>query len=146
MKKKILVCAFLLLVFVTAIGFTLAAIESYQYDMDPANGVDTLEGLGAVFCILIGGFVIFCEIDLFFTVYYFFTSHKTLLKSCLMILSQLMLLTVIFGEEIAKFLSLFKEESIVILALLFFYVCLRVFCILFCYLSHLSTDSILKDK
>ena len=146
MKKKIVICAFLLLIVVTAIGFTWAAVDSYRYDMDPANGVDILEGFGAVLTILVGGFVIVCEIDLFFTVSYFFTSHKTLLKSCLMILSQLMLLTVIFSNDIAHFLSqhvssIFQEEIIVIFPLFFFYLVLRVFCVLFCYCSHLSAKS-----
>ena len=71
MKKKILIGAFLLLVLITAIIFIVGAIESYNYDMDPANGVDILEGVGAAMLIIVGGLVTLCEIDLFFTVYYF---------------------------------------------------------------------------
>ena len=70
-KKIIAICAFLLLILVTATAFLIAAIDSYNYDMDPANGVDIMEGMGAAFLIIIGGFVILCELDLFFTVYYF---------------------------------------------------------------------------
>ena len=40
MKKKIVIGAFLLLVLITAIVFIVAAVDSYNYDMDPANGVD----------------------------------------------------------------------------------------------------------
>lgn len=41
MKKKIIIiCTFLLLIFITAFVFIKGAIESYNYDMDPANGVD----------------------------------------------------------------------------------------------------------
>ena len=64
-KKIIAICAFLLLILVTATAFLIAAIDSYNYDMDPANGVDIMEGMGAAFLIIIGGFVILCELDLF---------------------------------------------------------------------------------
>ena len=71
MKKKLIVCAFLVLIAVTAIACISAAIGSYRYDMDPANGVDILAGFGAVLVMLVGGFVVLYELDLFFTVYYF---------------------------------------------------------------------------
>ena len=80
-KKIIAICAFLLLILVTATAFLIAAIDSYNYDMDPANGVDIMEGMGAAFLIIIGGFVILCELDLFFTVYYFLVKPKTSQKS-----------------------------------------------------------------
>ena len=103
-KKIIAICAFLLLILVTATAFLIAAIDSYNYDMDPANGVDIMEGMGAAFLIIIGGFVILCELDLFFTVYYFLVKPKTLLKSIFITLSQLMLLLVFFSEKLAHFL------------------------------------------
>ena len=102
-KKIIAICAFLLLILVTATAFLIAAIDSYNYDKDPANGVDIMEGMGAAFLIIIGGFVILCELDLFFTVYYFLVKPKTLLKSICITLSQLMLLLVFFSEKLAHF-------------------------------------------
>ena len=54
MKKKILIGSFLLLVLVTAIIFGAAAIDSYNYDMDPANRVDILQGFEAVILMIIG--------------------------------------------------------------------------------------------
>lgn len=54
MKKTIIICVFILLILVTAFGFVKGAIDSYNYDMDPNNGVDLLEGLGAVFALIIG--------------------------------------------------------------------------------------------
>ena len=137
-KKIIAICAFLLLVLITAIVFIGAAIDSYNYDMDPANGVDILEGVGAAFLIIIGGFVIFCELDLFFTVYYFLVKPKTLLKSIFITLSQLMLLLVFFSEKLAHFLfehvsDIFGEEGIVIIPIFFFYVISRIICIAICY-------------
>lgn len=138
MKKKILIGAFLLLVFITATVFIVGAVDSYNYDMDPANGVDILEGVGAAILIAIGGLVILCESDLFFTVYYFLIKPKTLPKSIFMILSQLMLLLVITSGYLAKFLSqyvsdVFKEETIVIVPIFFFYVILRLICVSTCF-------------
>ena len=137
-KKIIAICAFLLLILVTATAFLIAAIGSYNYDMDPANGVDIMEGMGAAFLIIIGGFVILCELDLFFTVYYFLVKPKTLLKSIFITLSQLMLLLVFFSEKLAHFLfehvsDIFGEEGIVIIPIFFFYVILRIICIAICY-------------
>ena len=138
MKKKILIGAFLLLILLTAIGFIVAAVDSYNYDMDPANGIDVLEGVGAAMLITVGGFVVLCEIDLFFTVYYFLIKPKALSKSIFMLLSQLMILPVIFGNNLAKFLSLyvsdiFKEEIIVIAPIFIIYVISRSICIPICF-------------
>ena len=138
MKKKIVIGAFLLLVFITAIVFIVAAVDSYNYDMDPANGVDILEGFGAAFLIVIGGLVILCETDLFFTVYYFLMKSRTSSRSILMIISQLMLLAVIFSGNLAKFLSrhvsdVFREEIVVIFPIFIFYVILRSICVSICF-------------
>ena len=137
-KKIIAICAFLLLILVTATAFLIAAIDSYNYDMDPANGVDIMEGMGAAFLIIIGGFVILCELDLFFTVYYFLVKPKTLLKSIFITLSQLMLLLVFLSEKLAHFLfehvsDIFGEEVIVVIPIFFFYVISRIICIAICY-------------
>ena len=141
MKKKILICAFLLLVLITAIFFAVGAVKSYNYDMDPANGVDILEGVGAAMLVIFGGFVILCELDLFFTVYYFLLKPKTLSRSIFMILSQLMILIVIFSEDLAHFLYLhvsdiFGEEIIVIAPIFLFYVILRLICVSTCFSRH----------
>lgn len=137
-KKIIAICAFLLLILVTATAFLIAAIDSCNYDMDPANGVDIMQGMGAAFLIIIGGFVILCELDLFFTVYYFLVKPKTLLKSIFITLSQLMLLLVFFSEKLAHFLfehvsDIFGEEGIAIIPIFFFYVISRIICIAICY-------------
>ena len=138
MKKKIFIGIFLLLVLITAIIFLAGAIESYNYDMDPANGVDVLEGVGAAILIVVGGLVILCEIDLFFTVYYFFIKPKTLFKSLFMVLSQLMILLVIFSKDLSHFLFLyvseiFREEFIVIAPIFILYVISRLICIVRCF-------------
>ena len=124
MKKKIIICIFLLLILITAIVFIAAAVESYNYDMDPANGVDIMEGMGAAILIVLGGFVVFYELDLFYTVYYFFVKPKTVTKSILNILSNTSLLLSFFSTRIARALSI-SEEITVAIALFGIYLALR---------------------
>ena len=133
MKKKIIIGVFLLLILITAIFFVVVAIDSYNYDMDPANGVDILEGFGAALTLIVGGLVVFYELDLFYTVYYFFIKPKTTAKSIFNILSNLTLLLIFFTDSIAHFLfehvlEIFGEETILLFALLFTYVILRIIC------------------
>ena len=123
MKKKIIICAFLILIFLTAAFFVVTAIDSYNYDMDPANGVDILEGFGAVLAIMIGAFVIFYELDLFYTVYYFFINPKTIAKSILNILANMSLLLIFFADY---YKNVFSEDVIAIFIVLTIYVVLRI--------------------
>ena len=127
MKKKIIICVFLILIFITTIFFIAAAIDSYHYDMDPANGVDILEGFGAAMLIVLGGFIVFYELDLFYTVYYFLVKPKTVAKSILNILSNLSLLLLFFSKY---YKNIFEEDVIAPLIVFFMYVVLRfVYCI-----------------
>ena len=133
MKKKIIICAFSALILITAIVFIVGAIQSYNYDMDQANGVDVLEGFGAVLTLMVGGFVVFYELDLFYTAYYFFVKPKTIAKSILNVVSNLILLSIVFTDSIAHFFykyvsEVFGEEVIVLFALFFIYVVLRIVC------------------
>ncbi len=133
MKKKIIIGVFSTLILITAIIFVVGAISSYNYDMDPANGVDILEGFGAVLTLIVGGFVVFYELDLFYTVYYFLIKPKTTTKSILNILSNFTLLLIFFTDSIAHFLykyisKIFGEEIIVLFALFFIYVIFRIVC------------------
>ena len=123
MKKKIIVCVFLTLIFVTAVFFIVSAIESYKYDMDPTNGVDILEGFGAVLAIMIGAFVVFYELDLFYTVYYFLIKPKTIAKSILNILANMSLLLIFFADY---YKNIFSEDVIAIFIVFTIYVVLRI--------------------
>ena len=109
MKKKIIICIFLTIILITAIFFMAAAIDSYNYDMNSANGVDILEGFGAVLAIMIGAFVIFYELDLFYTVYYFLIKPKTIAKSILNILANTSLLLIFFADY---YKNVFSEDVI----------------------------------
>ena len=124
MKKKILIGTFLLLILITTIVFIAAAVESYNYDMDPANGVDIMEGMEAAFLIALGGLIVFYELDLFYTVDYFFIQPKTVAKSILNILSNVSLLLVFFSGRIADALSV-SEETNVMIAMFLIYLALR---------------------
>ena len=134
-KKKIIIISFFLtLILITLFVFLKGAIDSYNYDMDPANGVDIMEGMGAAFLIIIGGLVAFYELDLFYTVYYFFIRPKTLIKSILVIFSNLTLLLVLFSENIIDFVRIhFRnisespfEESIIPIGLFLIYFILKM--------------------
>ena len=123
MKKKIIVCIFLTIILITAIFFIAAAIDSYNYDMNPANGVDILEGFGAVLAIMIGAFVVFYELDLFYTVYYFLIKPKTIAKSILNILANASLLLIFFADY---YKNIFSEDVIAPLLIFAIYIALRI--------------------
>ncbi len=132
-KKKIIICIFSLLILITVIITITGAINSYNYDMNPANGVDIFEGFGAALIVVYGGMVVFYELDLFYTTYYFFVKPRTKIKSLLNIFSNLTLLLTFFTDNIAHFLfdyvsKIFSEESIMFLAFLLIYVVLRIVC------------------
>ena len=94
----IILCFFCALILITAVCTVASAVKSYHYDMDPSNGVDILEGFGAILTVMVGGFVILYELDLFYTVYYFLVKPKTVAKSILNILSNLTLLLLFFSK------------------------------------------------
>ena len=125
-KKKIIIAAiFLTLIAVTAIYTVVSAVKSYQYDMDPANGIDIMEGMGAGILLGLGGFVVFYELDLFYTVYYFLVKPKSIAKSILNILSNVSLLLQFFVLRIARAFSI-SEETDLAIALFFIYVVFRI--------------------
>jgi len=124
-KKKIIISIFLVLIVITSVFFIAGAIASYNYDMDSANGIDIMEGMGAAMLIVLGGFVVFYELDLFYTVYYFLVKPKTITKSIFNILSNVSFLLQFFCVPIANALSI-SEETNVAIALFLTYVALRI--------------------
>ena len=127
MKKKIIIGVFSLLILITAIAFIVGAINTYNYEV--AND-DIMVGFGAVMVLGVGGFVVFYELDLFYTVYYFFVKPKIIAKSILNIISNLTLLIIFFSDGIAhilyRSLNIFKEDWILPIILFFIYVILRI--------------------
>lgn len=126
MKKAIIIFVFLLLISFTAYTFVKGAIDSYNYDMDPNNGVDLLEGFGAVFILLIGGFVVFYEIDLFYTVYYFLVKQKTVTQTILNILSNFSLALVFVYYNLSNIYMELRAYKMILPILFLTYVGLRV--------------------
>lgn len=133
MKKKIIIGVFCTIIFATIVYSIVGAIQSYHYDIE--NNVDILEGFGGVLVLMVGGYVVFYELDLFYTVYYFLTKPTSVVKSTLNILSNLSLfmivLSTLFPElfrVIAKpFMALFQnEDGLVLLLFIFTYIVFRV--------------------
>lgn len=104
MKKKVIIGVFLSLIFATVVAYITMAVGSYRYDMDPANGVDIMEGWGAFYISVSCFFVVLYELDLFYTVYYFAFRSRTKLKSLLNILGN--------GSFILVFFAGFLPEAI----------------------------------
>lgn len=126
----------MLLIFITATYFIKSAIDSYNYDIDPANGVDLLEGLGAVFALMIGGFVVLYEFDLFYTVYYFSFKPKTKARSILNIFANLSLVLIFVYSYLSDVFyfsdihRIFKATYMTPIILFFTYIVLRlVYCV-----------------
>ena len=119
--RVVLICLFAALIATTA-GVTLhAAIESYRFDMDSVNGVDILEGFAAAFLLMIGGFIVACELELFFLVFYVLTQKKTVTKTVLNIVCPLCLLMVyaFFAWENTLFRALPDEITAVLVVVSF---------------------------
>ena len=130
MKKKIIIGVFSLLILITAIIFVVSAIWSYNYDVTN-NSDDKWLGFGAVLTLMVGGIFVFYELDLFYTVYYFLIKPKTVAKSILNILANLILVIMYFTDTISHFLfkyvsEIFGEEIILLFTLFFTYIILRI--------------------
>ena len=138
MKKRIIVSVFVLIILFTATVFVVGAISSYNADVKA--GFDKWVGFGAVVTLMVGGYVVFYEFDLFYTVYYFFIKPKTLAKSLLNIFSNFTLVAVFFTDSISYFLSqnvskIFSEEITVSSILFCIYVILRIGCVVISFIQ-----------
>ena len=87
MEKKLVIILFSLLILATAVFTLIAAADSYFYDMDPENGVDILEGLGAALLFVLGFLAVVYEADLCYTVWYFLFKPKTVPRAVLTLLA-----------------------------------------------------------
>ena len=126
MKKAIVICVFLLLILATAFGFVKGAVDSYKYDMDPANGVDILEGFGAAFALMIGTFVVLYELDLFYTVYYFCFKPKTIARTVLNIASNLSFALIFLYSHLANMDMSLRAYEFTPVILFLLYIVLRI--------------------
>jgi hypothetical protein len=133
MKRKIIIGVFSLLILITAIIFIVGTISSYNYDITN-NPDDKWVGFGSVLTLMVGGFVVFYEFDLFYTAYYFLIKPKTIAKSILNIIANFTLVIMYFTDSISHFLfeyvsEIFGEEILLLFSLFLIYIILRIVCI-----------------
>ena len=138
MKKAIIIILFLALILGTICETVYAAKKSYDYDMDPANHVDIMEGFGAAIIMILGFGIVLYEFDLFFVVYYIFAGAKTKTKTILNILAHLfwvltvgrLLLDVVYCpplEPLRDFIrSICREEYLIFVGFFWIALLLRV--------------------
>ena len=82
MKKKITIGFFVLLLLLTVIAFVVIAVNVYNSEIVDPSGLEIHEDGVAIFILIVGGFVLLGETDLFFTLYYFLVKKNlTLLKA-----------------------------------------------------------------
>ncbi len=127
MKKKIIViAAFSVLILITAIIFTSWIMQALGFDMYSNDEFDIGEGFFGLILTVFGGMVIFYELDLFYTVYYFLIKPKTKIKSILNILSNLSLLLAIICDCFPIFFIGPIAYEYILGALFLTYVILRI--------------------
>ncbi|MBR7092484.1 MAG: hypothetical protein IKI50_04780 [Clostridia bacterium] len=124
MKKRIIICAFLLLILFTAVYTVVTAVNTYHYEV---KHDDILVGLGAGITILVGGFAVVYELDLFYTVYYFFIKPKTKAKTVLNIFANLsLMIPFVFIFLSDTYMGLRKYEFVPVIFIIV-YIMIRIF-------------------
>ena len=112
-KKIIVSLIFCVLIFATMIYFIVsAAVTQHAESKDPA--IDILEGLAATIVVVVGGFIVLYECDLFYTVYYLLFGQKRKAKTVLVILANITLIMIfIYSYLSGRYMGLRKYEIIV---------------------------------
>lgn len=122
-KSIVIISAFALLIVFTAVCSFALATGSYYDDIN--NGEKFLTGFGAVVIAVFGAFAVVCELDLFFTVYYFSVQQKSVFKTILNILASLLLSSIILFVYLFEAHHLFRAYEMVSYLLLFVYFAVR---------------------
>ena len=112
-KKIIVSFVFCTLILATMIYFIVsAAVTQHAESKDPA--IDILEGLAPTIVVVVGGFIVLYECDLFYTVYYLLFGQKRKAKTVLVILANITLIMIfIYSYLSARYMGLRKYEIIV---------------------------------
>ena len=131
MKKKIIVITvFSISILTTLILFASWVMQALSYDMYSNNEFDIGEGVFGFVLIIIGGIVVFYELDLFYTVYYFLIKTKTKIQSILNIIANLTLVVAIVRiltlSIFSDSLLLFDEVIVSPIDLFLIYFVLRI--------------------
>ncbi len=111
-KKIIVSLIFCVLIFATMIYFIVsAAVTQHAESKDPA--IDILEGLAATIVVVVGGFIVLYECDLFYTVYYLLFGQKRKAKTVLVILANITLIMIFIYSYLSdRYMGLRKYEII----------------------------------
>ncbi|MBR0230915.1 MAG: hypothetical protein IJQ53_01645 [Clostridia bacterium] len=125
MKKKLTVCAFCILIIFTVVFTVIQAVKTYNYE---AAHYDILVGLGAGMTIIVGGFVVLYELDLFYTVYYFLFKPKTKTKTALNFFANLILITVFVLFLLSNMYMELRKFEFVPMLLIVAYMVIRIAC------------------
>lgn len=129
MKKKIIIYIFSALIILTAIIFFILAIDTYAYE---AKNADILVGLGAAIVMVIGGFTVLYEFDLFYVVYYFFIKPRSKAKSVLNVLSNVSLILIFAYTFLSDVFMELRKYEFTPLVLFAIYIILRMLYLIVC--------------
>ena len=129
-KKIIVSLIFCVLIFATMIYFIVsAAVTQHAESKDPA--IDILEGLAATIVVVVGGFIVLYECDLFYTVYYLLFGQKRKAKTVLVILANLTLIMIFIYSYLSdKYMGL-RKYGIIAFILFAVYIVFKIVALFF---------------
>ena len=101
MKKKIIVSVFTFLIFATALFFVVPVIRDLLSSARPTEGIQRIAG---AFGLVLGGIVIFYELDLFYTVYSLVVKNPSPVRAVFLVLSHGALLLAFLARPLCTIL------------------------------------------
>ncbi len=129
-KKIIVSLIFCVLIFATMIYFIVsAAVTQHAESKDPA--IDILEGLAATIVVVVGGFIVLYECDLFYTVYYLLFGQKRKAKTVLVILANLTLIMIFIYSYLSDRYMGLRKYGIIVFILFSVYIVFKVVALFF---------------
>lgn len=129
-KKIIVSLIFCVLIFATMIYFIVsAAVTQHAESKDPA--IDILEGLAATIVVVVGGFIVLYECDLFYTVYYLLFGQKRKAKTVLVILANLTLIMIFIYSYLSDRYMGLRKYGIIAFILFAVYIVFKIVALFF---------------
>lgn len=129
-KKIIVSLIFCVLIFATMIYFIVsAAVTQHAESKDPA--IDILEGLVATIVVVVGGFIVLYECDLFYTVYYLLFGQKRKAKTVLVILANLTLIMIFIYSYLSDRYMGLRKYGIIAFILFAVYIVFKIVALFF---------------
>lgn len=129
-KKIIVSLIFCVLIFATMIYFIVsAAVTQHAESKDPA--IDILEGLAATIVVVVGGFIVLYECDLFYTVYYLLFGQKRKAKTVLVILANITLIMIFIYSYLSDRYMGLRKYGIIAFILFAVYIVFKIVALFF---------------